>query len=232
MKRLAVIPARGGSKRLPRKNIMDFMGRPMIAWTIRAALESGMFDKVLVSTEDGEIAAISREVGAEVPFLRQAHFDDHATTSEATIAALKQAETHWEERYDVIVQLMANCPLRTAKDVRNALYHFEEGEHNFQISVFKYGWMNPWWAMRMNRDGTPAPLFPEALGARSQDLDTLYCPTGAIWIATRDSLLQAGTFHAPDRVLWPMPWEHAVDIDDADDLRLAIAVATMLGTSA
>jgi len=232
MKRLAVIPARGGSKRLPRKNIVDFMGRPMIAWTIQAALESGLFDRVLVSTEDDEIATISREAGAEVPFLRQAHFDDYSTISEATITALKQAETHWAERYDIIVQLMANCPLRTAEDVRNALHHFEEGGHNFQISVFKYGWMNPWWAMYMNRDGTPAPLFPEALDARSQDLDTLYCPTGAIWIAARDSLLQAGTFHAPSRTLWPMPWERAVDIDDTDDLRMAKAVAIMLESSA
>ncbi|NDA72499.1 MAG: hypothetical protein EBX69_03485, partial [Betaproteobacteria bacterium] len=93
--RIAIIPARGGSKRLPRKNIMAFNGKPMITWTIEAALKSEMFSKVLVSTDDDEIRQVSIEAGAEVPFLRQVAFDDHATSSEATLAALYQAEQHW-----------------------------------------------------------------------------------------------------------------------------------------
>ena len=92
MTRIAIIPARGGSKRIPLKNIIPFQGRPMISWSISAALDTGLFDRVLVSTEDEEIAAIGRSAGAEVPFLRRGHFDDHTPVSLATLTALEQAE--------------------------------------------------------------------------------------------------------------------------------------------
>ena len=87
---IAVIPARGGSKRIPRKNIIGFFGKPLIAWTIDAARESGLFDRVLVSTDDAEIAAIARDWGAEVPFLRDRHADDVAPVARATLRALEQ----------------------------------------------------------------------------------------------------------------------------------------------
>jgi CMP-N-acetylneuraminic acid synthetase len=92
VKHIAIILARGGSKRLPRKNILDFHGKPLLAWTVEAALHSGKFDRVLVSTDDREIADIARSFGAEVPFLRKIAAGDHASSSEATLAALQQAE--------------------------------------------------------------------------------------------------------------------------------------------
>ena len=91
-KRIAIIPARGGSKRLPNKNIIDFFGKPMIAWTIDAALRTNMFDLILVSTDSQEISEISRHLGAEVPFLRDKHSDDYSTVSEAPLTALNQME--------------------------------------------------------------------------------------------------------------------------------------------
>ena len=224
MKRnIAIIPARGGSKRIPGKNILDFNGRPMIAWTIDAALESGIFDKVLVSTDSEEIAEVGLSLGASVPFLRQGSADDNAPSSEATLGSLMQAEKYWNGCFDFIAQLMPNCPLRTALDIRKSFDSFYPSDSNFQISVFRFGWMNPWWAMKMDESGAPQPLFREALESRSQDLDPLYCPTGALWIAERASFVAAGTFYGPNYRLCELPWLSGVDIDDYDDLRMADA---------
>lgn len=223
VKHIAIILARGGSKRLPRKNILEFHGKPMIAWTIEAAVESAVFDRVLVSTDDQEIAVISRNAGASVPFLRQTACDDMASSSEATIAALLQAESFWEERYESVTQLMANCPLRDADDISNAVEAFEENNPPAQISCFKYGWMNPWWAVKLNHDGAPEYLFPEARKVRSQDLPLLYCPSGAVWIADADALKRERSFYMPGHVMHPLSWLSAMDIDDAEDLEMARA---------
>ena len=222
---IAIIPARGGSKRIPRKNVTPFRGRPMIGWTIEAALESAAFDIVLVSTDDAEIAETARAEGAEVPFLREAHADDQSPVSEAIITALGQAERHYATSFSSVAQLMPNCPLRGADEIRAAWAHFEDGAHRFQISAFEFGWMNPWWAARIGADGQPDWLFPGARSSRSQDLDRLYCPTGAIWIAEAPALVAARSFYGPGHVLCPMPWQAAIDIDDWHDLHMAEALA-------
>lgn len=227
MQRIAIIPARGGSKRIPRKNIIDFDGKPMIAWTIRAALECDCFDRVLVSTDSEEIAEVSIAAGASVPFLRRENADDAAPSSLATISALKQAEAHWQTRFDRVAQLMPNCPLRDAAHIRAAMDNFRMLDIDYQISCFRFGWMNPWWAVKLDVGMMPTRLFPEAMSKRSQDLEHLYCPTGAIWIAGRDALLEAGTFYGPDNRYFPMAWIGAVDIDDMDDYRMALALARM-----
>lgn len=223
MKHIAIILARGGSKRLPRKNILDFQGKPMIVWTIEAAIQSGVFDRVLVSTDDDEIAAVSRQAGASVPFLRQQANDDMAPSSEATLAALLQAESFWDERYDAVTQLMANCPLRDASDIRDAAAAFLKSGASAQISCFRYGWMNPWWAARLGDHGVPEYIFPEARKARSQDLPPLYCPSGALWMADSQVLKQSKSFYVPGHVMHPMSWISAMDIDDAEDLEMAQA---------
>lgn len=225
--RIAIIPARGGSKRIPRKNIIPFNGKPMIAWTIEAALQSRLFSRVLVSTDDEEIRQVSIQAGAQVPFLRQAAFDDHATSSEATLAALRQAEQHWGDTYTSVTQLMANCPLRSCADILDAVSHFEQSGAPAQISCFKFGWMNPWWAVQLSPEGKPTYAFPEIRQSRSQDLPHLYCPTGAIWITSTSSLKQHGTFYAPEHVFHSMHHISAVDIDDQDDLIMAQAFATL-----
>ena len=183
MKVIAVIPARGGSKRIPQKNIIDFMGKPMIAWTIQAAYESKIFDRVVVSTDDDECATISKKYGCDVPFLRDTSSDDIAPVSMATIRALEQAERFYSEEYDIVIQLMPNTPLRTAKDIVQHFNNFLEKNNNFQISSFKFGWMNPWWSFRINENEKHEWMFPESFNKRSQDLPNLYCPTGAIWIS-------------------------------------------------
>jgi CMP-N-acetylneuraminic acid synthetase len=223
-RRIAIIPARGGSKRIPEKNILEFFGKPMIAWTIQAAKDAGVFDRILVSTDDPKIAEVSKEWGAEVPFLRQEFADDYTPVSEASASALQQAIDYWGEDYSHVTQLMANCPMRTGTDIKAALTQFEQHGRSFQISCFKYGWMNPWWAVQLDNSGQPQRLFPETAGKRSQDLPELYCPTGAIWIANAKALLSTKTFYGPDHVFEPIFWESAVDIDDYEDLSFAKAL--------
>ncbi len=224
---IAIIPARGGSKRLPRKNIRAFAGRPMIEWTIAAARESGRFAHVIVSTDDREIAEIARLAGAEVPFLRAIHADDLAPISSASLAALDQAESHYGQEFPSVVQLMPNCPLRRARHIGAAIDHFVERRHEFQISAARYGWLNPWWAHRLREEDRPEPLFPDEMKARSQDLPALYCPTGAIWIARSAALRRAGSFYGPGYRLCEIEWRAAVDIDDEDDFRLAEALSSL-----
>jgi N-acylneuraminate cytidylyltransferase len=223
MKHIAIILARGGSKRLPRKNILDFHGKPMLAWSVEAVVQSGQYDRVLVSTDDPEIAEIARSFGAEVPFLRDSAADDITPSSEATLAALRQAEQHWGEQFDAVSQLMANCPLRDAGDITASVQNFINRGADSQISSFRFGWMNPWWAAKLNEQGTPDYLFPEARLARSQDLPPLYCPSGAIWVARAQVLKSAKTFYVPSHIFHALSWMSAMDIDDAEDLEMARA---------
>ena len=218
---LAVIPARGGSKRIPRKNVRDLAGRPLIAYSVEAALESGVFARVVVSTDDEEIARIARECGAEVPFLRAAALSDDVTpVSAATADALGRLDPGGAAYADV-AQLMANCPLRTAEDVRMSREAFLAGRAPAQISVARYGWQSPWWALTRDATTRIEPLFADRLLERSQDLPVLFCPTGAIWWATAETLRARRTYHVEARTGWEMPWDRAIDIDTEDDWRLA-----------
>ena len=221
MTSIAIILARGGSKRLPGKNKRLFHGKPLVAWTIEAALLSRSFDKVLLSTDSQEIAEIGIEFGAEVPFLRDRASDDHSSSSEATLAALDQAEDYWAESFSVVAQLMANCPLRTSQHILNAMNNFSCKNSSSQISCFKFGWMNPWWAAKMAPDGSPEWFFPEARFSRSQDLPDLYCPSGALWIAKTKFLRAHQSFYTPDHILNVMDWMSALDIDDEEDWVMA-----------
>jgi CMP-N-acetylneuraminic acid synthetase len=220
-KRIAIILARGGSKRLPRKNILDFGGKPLLAWSVIAAIESNLFDRVLVSTDDVEIAEIGRRYGAEVPFLRLTNADDISSASDATCTALLQAETFWQTKFDTVAQLMANCPLRTQENICQGISAFEQSSALSQISCFRFGWMNPWWAVKLKDGGEPERLFPEAIKVRSQDLPPLYCPSGALWIAQRDALLKFKSYYMKGHRFEPMHWISAMDIDDEADFVMA-----------
>ena len=218
---LAVIPARGGSKRVPGKNIRELLGKPLIAYTIEAALRSGLFDRVVVSTDSEQIAAIAVQRGAEVPFLRDAKLsDDYSPVSLVTVDALNRLDPQGG-RYRHVAQLMANCPLRTSADVRDSFKQFVDSGANSQISITRFGWQNPWWAMQRTESLQLTPLFGERVTRRSQDLPALFCPTGAIWWATAETLRKERTFHVPNRTGWEIPWRRAVDIDTEDDWAMA-----------
>jgi CMP-N-acetylneuraminic acid synthetase len=217
---LAVIPARSGSKRVPGKNIRELCGKPVLAYTIEAALESSIFSRVIVSTDSGEIATLARRFGAEVPFLRDASLaDDYTPVSLVTLEALQKLDPVGKI-YCFVAQLMANCPLRTAEDIRASYQQCIKTEADAQISVTRYGWLNPWWAMTRDRHMRLELLFEGKTEVRSQDLPEVFCPTGAIWWARADILRCEKTFHIADRTGWEIPWQRAVDIDTEDDWQL------------
>ena len=225
---IAVIPARGGSKRIPRKNLVEFAGKPLLAWTIDAAVASGIFADIIVSTEDRDIAETARTLGAKVPFLRVASFDDHSPVSLATIEAVNQYREYAGNFPDVVVQLLPTCPFRTPKDVILSVSEFVEKGRELQISCGGFGFQNPWWSLSLQAGGSGTSLFPNALQERSQDLAQLYCPTGAIWIARTEALLATGSFYGPQTCYVPLNWLSSFDIDTVEDLKIASILAAGL----
>jgi N-acylneuraminate cytidylyltransferase len=123
---------------------------------------------------------------------------------------------------------MANCPIRNDKDINYSIDYFFEKNNNFQISCFKYGWMNPWWAHKRNEDGEIEPIFKSQQIKRSQDQEELFCPTGAIWIAKISKLLEHRTFYGPGYDFCEINWKSAVDIDEYEDLEFAKCVQGIL----
>ena len=217
---LAVIPARGNSRRVPGKNIRDLLGRPAVAYTIEAALHSGLFARVVVTTDSEKIAAVARSWGAEVPFLRDSALaDDLTPVSAATVDVLERIDA--EGRFSAVAQLMPNCPLRIADDVRASYAVFVASGSESQLSVSRFGWQTPWWAMQRDDRGVLSPLFPDQATARSQDLPALFCPTGAVWWASSKLLRRERTFHVAGRTGWELPWDRAVDIDTESDWLMA-----------
>lgn len=219
--RLAVIPARGGSKRIPKKNVRALGGKPLLAHTIEAAMESGLFDRIVVSTDSQEIAEVAAQYGAEIPFLRDPGLsDDHVPVSAATVDAARRLDPEGNI-FEYVCQLMPNCPFRTAADIVDSYHQLVETGANSQLSVVRYGWQNPWWALRRNEAFILEPLFNDAMTARSQDLPELFCPTGAVWWARTDALRREGTYHVLGRTGWEIPWVRGLDIDTEDDWVMA-----------
>ena len=216
--KIAVIPARGGSKRIPHKNIVEFCGKPMIAWTIEAAINSGLFDKIYVSTDDKMIADACKDYPVDI-LMRSGYSDDHTTVQQATIKTLKQLGI----QDGTVIQLMACCPLRTGMDINLAYLNYLQNKSKFQLSVCQYEYANPWWALKLVRK-KPKPQFPKQIKMRSQDLPKLYCPVGAVWIADIKSLYKANTFYAKGYDIYPIEFSHSIDIDTFSDLKLAEAI--------
>lgn len=223
---IAIIPARGGSKRIHKKNIIPIAGKPMIHWTIQAAKKCQYIDKILVSTDCSEIQSISNQAGAEAPFLRIEKADDHTPVSQASLFALHQAEKLWGS-FDIVIQLMPNCPLRGADIILESVNQFFSDSRSSQISYYKYGWMNPWWAHTISNNNEPIPLFKDSIQSRSQDLKDLYCPTGSIWISKAANLKEHETFYSPGFKAHIIDWVSALDIDEEADFQMAEAVFSL-----
>jgi N-acylneuraminate cytidylyltransferase len=125
------------------------------------------------------------------------------------------------EKYGSVCQLMANCPLRTAADIIESYRQFVETGAESQLSVVRYGWQNPWWAMRRDADFRMDAVFKDFITQRSQDLPELFCPTGAIWWAQASTLRREGTYHLETKTGWEIPWQRGLDIDTHDDWEMA-----------
>lgn len=212
--KLAVIPARGGSKRIPRKNIKEFAGKPMIAHAIHTAFESGLFDQVLVSTDDAEIAAIAESMGASVPFLRPAQLaDDHTPTVPVVAHAIQAClDAHWPVTQACCIY--PGVPFMLAEDLKAALTLLEEGAiYAFPVTPFSSPVQRA-----LQRDGTfsTKPFFPEYAATRTQDLAPAYHDAGQFYWGLTKAWLDGLNIHLHGRTIVLPNWR-VVDIDTPED---------------
>jgi len=218
--RLAVIPARGGSQRIPRKNIRDFCGRPMIAWSIRAALESGCFDKVVVSTDDVQIAEVAKSHGAEVPFLRPAELADaHTGTRQVFLHAIRYFLAQGVG-LEYAMLLYATAPLVTPERIAKGIQEWwakpSRPERAMAVTRFAYP---PQRGFTLDEYGRIVPPPSELLKARSQDLQPLFHDAGQFYFMRPDE--EGGFNDKPfiDSATYPVVLPHYLvqDIDEEDD---------------
>jgi pseudaminic acid cytidylyltransferase len=226
--RLAIIPARGGSKRIPRKNIKPFAGRPMIAYAIDAARQAGVFDHVVVSTDDAEIAAIARAAGAELPFVRPAELaDDHTPTVPVVAHAIRSClALGWA--VEQVCCIYPGVPLIRAADLLDALRLLEdEGtDYAFPVTPFPSPIQR---ALRRHSDGTTRPFHPEHANTRTQDLEPAYHDAGQFYWGRRQAWLDGLNIHAHGKSIVLPEWR-VVDIDTPADWERAEAMVRALGT--
>jgi CMP-N-acetylneuraminic acid synthetase len=219
MRRLAIIPARGGSKRLPRKNIAEFSGRPIIAWTISAANHAQLFDRVVVSTEDAEIAEIARRYGAEVEPRRADLATDSATVVDVCLDLLER-EDKAGCAADILCCLYATAPLRAADDIRATIALIEPGVCDFAMAVTGYD-VPPYQALRWREDGTLEPMWPELINLRQDQVGELVVDNGSTYAASVSAFRRHRSFYGPGLRGHRMPRIRSIDIDTPEDLELA-----------
>lgn len=216
-KYLVVIPARGGSKRLPRKNILPLAGKPLISWTIEAALNCDAIGKIVISSDDDEILAIATRYKVDV-LKRPEHLASDTSTS---LDAIKHTIEN-NAGYEYIVLLQPTSPLRTAKHLKEAIHLLEEKQADAVISVCETE-HSPLWANTLPEDkNMQGFLREELLNTRSQDLPTYYRLNGAIYICKIEKLLQENSFFIKKNICaYVMDKTASIDIDDALDFELA-----------
>lgn len=220
---LAIIPARGGSKRLPRKNVLDLAGKPLISWTIEAGLKSKYIDEVMVTTDDDEIINISKKFGANVPFKRPDKLaNDNATRAEVIKHTIEFYKNTLKKEYDYIVFLQPTSPLRTEKHIDEAIeYIFIKG-CNAVVSVCEVEHPIHWSGTLPEDNNMSKFLDNVAVQARSQDLPTNYRLNGAIYICDVQKFLEEGCVFLKENIFaFEMSQEVSVDIDTQMDFKIA-----------
>lgn len=214
--RIAIIPARGGSKRIPRKNIKLFCAKPMIAWSIDAALQSGCFDQVIVSTDDQEIAEVARQYGATVPFMRPAELSDDHT---GTVPVIQHA-IEWVNAQGQPVEqaccLYATAPFVSAEDINRGLDILNATQSDYAFSVTSYAFPIQR-AIRLNDEGRVQMFNPEHFNTRSQDLEEAFHDAGQFYWGTADAWLQGRMIFGTGSVPVPLPRHRVQDIDTPED---------------
>ncbi len=215
---LSVIPARGGSKGIPHKNIIDLCGKPLISYTIKAALDSKYIDYVLVSTDDEEIAGVALECGAEVPFMRPAELaSDTAKTEDTVIHAIKALKEEGETFSDLIL-LQPTEPLRTTQDIDNAIEVYCDNGYRSLVSVNEVD-DNPI-LVRTIEAGRLKPLLNVSGTCRRQDMPKYYRVNGCIYINAVDEINESTSLN-DNEIPFVMEKSHSVDIDELSDLAMA-----------
>ena len=214
--RIAIIPARGGSKGIPRKNIRMFQGKPLIYWVINAALESNMFKMVMVSTDDEEICEISKTYGAQVPFLRPKELADDTSSTIDVVLDLLQ----YFPEFDVGTLLQPTSPLTTPADIKDSIYLMENLKSESVVSVVRTK-SHPQLLFSLESDLLMRPMSLDAPISRRQELSDVFALNGAIYNFSIPWLLKKKTFISNGTVGYEMSRESSVDIDDEFDWSMA-----------
>lgn len=220
---VAIIPARGGSKRIPRKNIRHFGGKPIIAYSIEAAQKAGLFERIIVSTDDNEIASVAKQYGAEVPFIRPNELsDDYTGTNDVVVHAIKELQQSGVE-VGFVCCIYATAPFLQPQYIAEGFEQLKANKHKhyaFSVGKFDYPVQRSFTLEGENQD--IKLLSPESIGARSQDLPDVYHDAGQFyWALAQDFIeVKGGTFSSFSIPI-VLPKYLVQDIDDKDDWRRA-----------
>lgn len=220
MSNIAIITARGGSKRIPHKNIKEFCGKPIIAYSIDAAKKSGVFDEIMVSTDSEEIAAISKQYGASVPFFRsEVTSNDFATTDEVILEVVKAYE-EMGKFFELICCLYPTAPLITGRDLKNAVNFLAKNDMaDSVLPVVKYSF--PPQRAFVVKEGYVYYQYPENANKRSQDLEPIYHDCGTFYISKVSSLKKTHDLLGERSLYIEIPDERVQDIDNISDWAIA-----------
>ncbi|EAT59828.1 pseudaminic acid cytidylyltransferase [Chlorobium ferrooxidans] len=224
---IAVIPARGGSKRIPRKNIKEFFGKPMIAWSIEAAKASGLFDHIIVSTDDAEIAEVAEQWGAEVPFVRPAELaDDHTGTNDVVVHAAKWAMDQGFE-LDAVCCIYATAPFIRYEDIRSGKTLLDSGQWAYAIAVTDFA-APIFRSVKEHEDGGLEMFFPEHYLTRSQDLPKALHDAGQFYWGRPSAWLNGVRGFDRSTAIIKIPRWRVQDIDDLEDWERAEILANYI----
>lgn len=221
---LAIIPARSGSKGLPDKNIKPLCGKPLIAYSIEAALMSGRFDTIHVSTDSMRYAEISAAYGADIPFLRSEEASSDQATSDSMIREVLNGYQKRGKQFDTLCLLQPTSPLRLSTDVDHAYELYRQKQAAAVVAVCKAE-HSPLWCNTLPENLSLQDfLHRDTNGQPRQMLSQFYRINGAIYVAQVEKYLETGSFYGPDSYAYLMPKERSVDIDDLVDFLLAEAI--------
>lgn len=214
IKILGLIPARGGSKGLPKKNLYLFNKKPLIQWTIESALESNSLDRIIVNTDDESIANFSRSKGVEVPFLREPHLaQDDSRIVDAVLNVLEKLIN-----FDFILLLQPTSPLRTKEDITNIIKLQKQYNASSLVSVCEAK-ENPALFYEINNDNYLSKSFEQYKGSNRQEYKRNYIINGALYLSSVENLKNNKSFITNKTIPYVMPRERSIDIDDITDIR-------------
>lgn len=218
--KVAIIPARGGSKRIPRKNIKEFFGKPMIAWSIEAAKASGCFDLILVSTDNDEIAQIAKKYGASVPFKRPQELSgDYVGTTEVIAHAIQWLNVNLRQVTQACC-LYATAPFVTAQSLRDSYAQFEADNADYTFSVTSYAFPIQR-AVRVLENGCVSMFQPESFLTRSQDLEEAWHDAGQFYWGKAEAWLEGKKIFSESSTAYKLSREFVQDIDTYQDWIIA-----------
>ncbi len=223
---LAIIPARGGSKRLPGKNIKELAGKPLIAWAIDSALQSDIFDEIMVNTDDQTIADVAKDFGASIPFLRD---DSLATDTASSLDVVIQTIEYYKKQnqeFDIVVLLQPTSPLRDSQDIINAVDTFIDKEASSVLTVCEVDHPVQWCNTLDTNLSMDSFIKDEYKDCRSQDLEVNYRLNGAVYVWETQEFLQKTEAILNPAIASVMSRSHSIDIDEEIDFLIAETLVT------